>query len=66
MAITKKKIGDHHVRKIVFSFTKIVTYVLITSSDLDVQQEVLAKFIDFEPLKSHFLPYILCAKEAKV
>ncbi len=40
--------------------------MLIASSDLDVQQEVLAKLIDFEPLKSRFPPYILRAKEAKV
>jgi hypothetical protein len=40
--------------------------VLIASSDLDVQQEVLTKFIDFEPLKSHLLLYIFHAKETKV
>jgi hypothetical protein len=37
--------------------------VLIASSDLDVQQEVLAKLIDFEPLKSRFLPYIFRAMQ---
>jgi hypothetical protein len=41
-------------------------YVLIASSYLDVQQEVLVKLIDFEPLKGHLPPNILCAKEAKM
>jgi hypothetical protein len=36
VAIKKKKIGDFHVRKIIFSLTKTMTYVLIASSDLDV------------------------------
>ncbi len=40
--------------------------VLIASSDLDVQQEVLVKLIDFEPLKRVLLLYILHAKETKV
>jgi hypothetical protein len=40
--------------------------VLIASSDLNVQQEVLAKFIDFEPLKSNIILYILHAKGTKV
>ncbi len=66
VAITKKKIGDCHVKINKNSFTKTMTYVLMASSDLDVQQEVLAKFIDFEPLKSHLPPYILHAKETKV
>ncbi len=40
--------------------------MLIASSDLDVQQEVLAKLIDSKPLKNHLLLYILRAKETKV
>jgi hypothetical protein len=40
--------------------------VLIASNDLDVQQEVLAKLINSELLKSHFLFHILRAKETKV
>jgi len=66
VAITKKKIKNPHVRRIALNLTKTMTNVLIASRDLDVQQEVLAKLINSKPLKSHLLPYILCAKEAKV
>ncbi len=64
--IQKSKASDHKVKKLVTELAKIMNGVLLKGRDVEAQQDVVAKLMDFDLLKKFLPPYILHAKEAKV
>jgi hypothetical protein len=64
--IWNSKAFDHKARRLATKLAKIVSGVLLKTGDVEAQQDVVTKLMDFDLLKKSILPYILHAKEAKV
>ncbi len=64
--IQKFKAFDCKMRKLAAKLAKIVNGVLLKVGDVEAQQDIVTKLMDFDLLKKSIPPYILCAKEAKV
>jgi len=60
--IRKFKAFDHKVKKLAAKLAKIVNGVLLKVGDVEAQQDIVNKLMDFDLLKNSIPPYILCAK----